>query len=313
MTRHQSLILCLLYSYCVYSFYSYCVYLHSFHSYRFKFSTVTTGEFRDYFVSFFYSTSSLLQKDTPATAASIPAPTTSKSAKKNNKKSKNKNKEKTKDISSSSSRSDVNNNSKIGNEHNTASFVTPSTVSSIKMKEILDKVLSIDWDTIFTQPGLPVHTTSFKNSLSAEVESLAELWVTLSSGRDFSSPPIGCSKADLDKWSVLQKNIFLEVFLNHIKYTLSTTPLTPEEVFPLAFLELLDRTYEFSVTKNCEIMLRWHQICIVCEAHWILPRAVEFISSQGRMKYVRPLYRLLRGSMMGRQIAIDTFEAKKDS
>ena len=181
------------------------------------------------------------------------------------------------------------------------------------MKEILDKVLAIDWDTIFTQPGLPVYTTSFKNSLSAEVESLAELWVTLSSGRDFSSPPIGCSKVDLDKWSVLQKNIFLEVFLNHIKYTLSTTPLTPEEVFPLAFLELLDRTYEFSSTKNCEIMLRWHQICIVCEAQWILPRAVEFISSQGRMKYVRPLYRLLRGSTMGRQIAIDTFEAKKDS
>jgi hypothetical protein len=271
-------------------------------------------------VSFFYSTSSLLQKDTPAVASatvSTPAQTAtlSKSAKKINKKSKNKNKEKTKDISSSSSgsSSDVNNNSKIGYEYNTASFVTPSTVSSIKMKEILDRVLAIDWDTIFTQPGLPVYTTSFKNSLSAEVESLAELWVALSSGRDFSSPPIGCSKADLDKWSVLQKNIFLEVFLNHIKYTLSTTPLTPEEVFPHPFLELLDQTYEFSVTKNCEIMLRWHQICIVCEAQWILPRAVEFISSQGRMKYVRPLYRLLRGSTMGRQIAIETFEAKKDS
>ena len=265
-------------------------------------------------MSFFQSTSSLLQKDTPApthaaAVASTPAPTPSKSAKKNNKKSKNKNKEKTKDSSSSSSTSsDVKNN-----DYSTASLVTPSTTSFIKMKEILDKVLAIDWDIIFTQPGLPIYTTSFKNSLSTEVESLAELWVTLSSGRDFTRPPIGCSKADLDKWSVLQKNIFLEVFLNHIKYILSTTPLIPEEVFPVAFLELLDRTYDFSSTKNCEIMLRWHQICIVCEAQWILPRVVEFISSQGRMKYVRPLYRLLRGSTMGRQIAIETFEAKKDS
>ena len=188
------------------------------------------------------------------------------------------------------------------------------TPSSIAMKATLDLIMAIDWDAIFTKTGMPIYTTSFKNSLSIEVEALAERWIALSSSKeDFSTPPTGCSKIDLMQWSVLQKNIFLEVFLNHIKYTLSTTPLTAEEVFPVAFLELLDNTYELSASKNCEVMLRWHQICIVCEAQWILPRVVEFISSQGRMKYVRPLYRLLRGSTMGKQIAIDTFEKKKDS
>jgi len=249
-----------------------------------------------------------LQKDTPA---STPAPTPRKSTKKHKKKSKSKNGNQD---NSKDSSLDESYTKKGGNEDiSFTGVVTPYTASSIAMKEILDKVLAIDWDTIFTQPGMPIYTTSFKNSLSSEVESLAELWVALSSSKDFTILPTGCSQTDLDKWSVLQKNIFLEVFLNHIKYTLSTTPLTPEEVFPVAFLELLDRTYEFSSTRNCEIMLRWHQICIVCEAEWILPRVIEFISSQGRMKYVRPLYRLLRGSTMGRQIAIETFEAKKDS
>jgi leukotriene-A4 hydrolase len=46
----------------------------------------------------------------------------------------------------------------------------------------------------------------------------------------------------------------------------------------------------------------------------VLPQVIEFISSQGRMKYVRPLYRLLRAmpAGSGAQLAVDTFEQHKD-
>ena len=112
----------------------------------------------------------------------------------------------------------------------------------------------------------------------------------------------------LQSWPTQQKNVFLETLQNYSKKSLSH----PADVFPVRFLELLDRTYGFSACKNAEIMLRWQSLCLESEADWILPHVVEFITSQGRMKFARPLYRLLRASAMGKQLAIDTFEANKD-
>ncbi len=39
---------------------------------------------------------------------------------------------------------------------------------------------------------------------------------------------------------------------------------------------------------------------------------VYFITSQGRMKFVRPLYRALHESEMGRDLAVDAFLKNKD-
>ena len=39
--------------------------------------------------------------------------------------------------------------------------------------------------------------------------------------------------------------------------------------------------------------------------------SVSFVSSQGRMKFIRPLYRALFGSMVGRKVATDTFDKYK--
>lgn len=40
-----------------------------------------------------------------------------------------------------------------------------------------------------------------------------------------------------------------------------------------------------------------------------MPLAAAFLSSVGRMKYVRPLYRALARSAVGKQAALDTFAA----
>jgi hypothetical protein len=51
---------------------------------------------------------------------------------------------------------------------------------------------------------------------------------------------------------------------------------------------------------------------------WIVPQIVAFVTRQGRMKYVRPLYRALHQSKTtyqsksGKQIALDTFKEFKD-
>lgn len=109
-------------------------------------------------------------------------------------------------------------------------------------------------------------------------------------------------------WSAPQKNIFLETLLNHVK----AHDMPPAEVFTAAFLKELDETYALSESKNSEIMLRWQTLCLLSECEWIVPFVVDFITTQGRMKFVRPLYRALRASVIGKQLAIDTFEKYKD-
>lgn len=44
----------------------------------------------------------------------------------------------------------------------------------------------------------------------------------------------------------------------------------------------------------------------------MLPRVKDFLSEQGRMKFLRPLYRALHKSKEGKQLALDTFAAQKD-
>lgn len=112
----------------------------------------------------------------------------------------------------------------------------------------------------------------------------------------------------LQTWSTQQKNVFLETLQGYTKKSLSH----PADVFTVAFLELMDRTYQFGASRNAEIMLRWQTLCLESEAPWILPQVVDFITSQGRMKFARPLYRLLRASSIGKQLAIDTYEANRD-
>lgn len=102
--------------------------------------------------------------------------------------------------------------------------------------------------------------------------------------------------------------MFLETLQAYSKKSLSHA----SDVFTPAFLQLMDSTYNFGASKNAEIMLRWQTLCLESESAWILPQVVDFITSQGRMKFARPLYRLLRTSTIGKQLAIDTYEANKD-
>lgn len=68
----------------------------------------------------------------------------------------------------------------------------------------------------------------------------------------------------------------------------------------------MDSLYALTTSRNAEILLRWQCIAVQVECAWVVPSVVDFITSQGRMKYVRPLYRALLRSRW-RQLAVDTF------
>ena len=72
-------------------------------------------------------------------------------------------------------------------------------------------------------------------------------------------------------------------------------------------LKAIDKAYSFTTSTNSEIKFKWQTLCIKSEAEWILPHVIDFVTSAGRMKFVRPLYRSLGNSKMGRALAIKTF------
>lgn len=95
----------------------------------------------------------------------------------------------------------------------------------------------------------------------------------------------------------MQTCIFLELLLSH----------TNKSQLPVSMIESIDAVYGFSDVVNAEIKFRWQQLCLRSELPAVVPQVVEFLAAQGRMKFVRPLYRELRTSTVGAEAAIDTF------
>lgn len=73
-------------------------------------------------------------------------------------------------------------------------------------------------------------------------------------------------------------------------------------------IALLEDAYGLKTCQNAEIMFSF--LLIGIKAKWtpIIPKALEFVQSNGRIKYVKPVYRKLFSWEESRQKALDTFE-----
>lgn len=178
------------------------------------------------------------------------------------------------------------------------------TVSSGEFREFfcshfnsVPAVKKLDWNAIFYGRGMPKYTSDFSNPLSEIAVYLAEKWIAWNTKGD---SPWGISQGDLDGWSSQQKCVFFETLLKHAQQV---------EPLSLDILSSLDLAYQFTSCNNSELKYRWQMLCLLSEAEWIVPHVVSFITTQGRMKFVRPLYRSLHGSQVGATIARQTFEA----
>ncbi len=68
--------------------------------------------------------------------------------------------------------------------------------------------------------------------------------------------------------------------------------LEEEEPMPIQKLAKMDELYSLNkITNHSEIRLTWIRIGL--RGHWedAIPRAIQMVSDQGRMKFLRPLYR----------------------
>lgn len=76
---------------------------------------------------------------------------------------------------------------------------------------------------------------------------------------------------------------------------------------PIEKLRSIGDVYKVSVSKNSEIIFRWLRLCIRSRDQAKLGEVLNFVNQQGRMKYVRPIYRDLYAWEEVRQQAIDNF------
>jgi leukotriene-A4 hydrolase len=178
------------------------------------------------------------------------------------------------------------------------------TLSSQDFKEFFqyifegnDKIKDIDWDAWFHQPGMPPELPELDQSMARDSKQLADVWVSVD--RFGQAPP---AQNDLVSWSSLQ----IACFLDAVQSACGASPLK------LTTVQVMNGLYSFSESKNSEILFRYSMLAVASEDSSILPVAIRFITTQGRMKFVRPLYKALHKSRMGKDLAVTTFLANKD-
>ena len=160
------------------------------------------------------------------------------------------------------------------------------------------KINEIDWETWFYKQGMPPVLPPLDQSMAKASTDLADKWIDVDRGNK-QDPP---STNELSAWSSGQTTCFLDALQDK----------TADKPLQISTLEAMNRLYHLSESRNSEIIFRYCQFAIASEDERVVPITVRFITSQGRMKYVRPLYRSLYKSKIGKDIAVETFLKYKD-
>jgi leukotriene-A4 hydrolase len=171
------------------------------------------------------------------------------------------------------------------------------------------KLDTIDWETWLYKPGMPPANV-FNDNLLNGSKALAQVFVD-AKGADPTDP------ADISGWNAQQQVVFLE----HAQKLFTTeNDEAKEDAEAQAAVRAkyqkicgaLDKAYNFSSTKNSEILFRYLGLCLFAHLESAFPAVVLMATSQGRMKFTRPLYRgLFAAGETGKALAIATFTEHK--
>ena len=160
-----------------------------------------------------------------------------------------------------------------------------------------ETVMEIDWHAWFHKAGMPPVLPELDTTLSSASQDLASLWITV----DREGTPIPIAN-DIALWSSLQ----ITCFLDDLLLKAGGIPLK------VSTLHSINGLYQLASSRNAEVLFRYCELAIPAEDVSILPIVTRFITTQGRMKFTRPLYRALYKSRMGRNLAVSTFLSNKD-
>ncbi|KAJ0174026.1 hypothetical protein K1T71_010172 [Dendrolimus kikuchii] len=148
-----------------------------------------------------------------------------------------------------------------------------------------EKLEAVDWDTWFYQSGMPPIIPGYDTSMTKAVTTLL-------------------AKIDEDNSTISNDDV--KSFTPHQMINL-LQELIDRPALPIDTLSTLGSKYKIDSSKNSEILYRWLRLCVRSRDQSKLNEVFNFLNHQGRMKYVRPLYRDLYAWEDVREQAIENF------
>jgi leukotriene-A4 hydrolase len=207
-----------------------------------------------------------------------------------------------------------------------AFFLEYFTAQENQEEGLTSKLKEIDWDTWLFKPGMPPVKLEYDESLAKQAYNLAMKWHSSdilgvgSDGPEGSRTLMGdvtavtaasketastASSQGMQGWSSSQ----IVAFLDRLGELRSLTPMHPRTTRAMAkAYPLLEETH------NSEIRCSWYLLCLKAGDDVILPKVEAMLREQGRMKFVRPLYRAMFESQRlkdGKEKALAMFEKYK--
>lgn len=153
----------------------------------------------------------------------------------------------------------------------------------------------VDWETWFNGVGMPPVKPDYNTALRVKCEILAQKWLDADD-----SKMLEFSESDCLELSSPQVMEFLSVLLNH------------KDPLPLKKIQCMAEIYRLNHVRNSEVRFKWLRLCIKCKWEDIIPLAIKFITEQGRMKFVKPIYKDLYEWDKSKTIAIENFQKEKE-
>ena len=211
-----------------------------------------------------------------------------------------------------SSNGHINNNGSVDSEAFRAYFERYVSERSLLLDDNGKSKTSsgFDWNEWLYGEGMPpCGMPNLDRTLSGDAESLAKDWIEWNSSlrklakeEERTSPPLS-PVTDISTWTSSQKTCLLDALLTGPTLSPST-------------IQTIGDKYDLKRSKNSELLFRFCSLALRDDTNdecKMLATTARFVSSQGRMKYVRPLYKAMsQGGPMGRKIAIDVFLRNRD-
>jgi hypothetical protein len=142
-----------------------------------------------------------------------------------------------------------------------------------------DEVQKIDVQSWIYDPGIPANMPKIESEIFAAVEKQVESWKG-------GAPASSLTTKD---WSTQEWLHFLRAL---------------PDTIPAARLTDLDKTFNLSSSGNSEILFVWLRMAIANRYEPAFPALEHFLTSQGRRKFVAPLYADLAKTDWGKAMAM---------
>jgi len=160
-------------------------------------------------------------------------------------------------------------------------------------------IAALDWEKLWTSTGMPDYLPPCNAKPIEEAKALAAKW---EDAKEDAEALAKFSAKDIEGWSTTKMTVLLDALLED-------TEDGGGRLAKKACAQMAE-SYGF-ITANCELRFRFLRLALGAKWDGAKDAAVELATSQGRMKFTRPMYRALKAYDL--ELAKDTFSKFRTS